>query len=307
MTADNDTLHDLAMAQGGILFSSQAAAFGLNSSRTARQLRRAGWTAMYRGAWAAPGKDVDVRLRLRAIQLQRPRLTVSHRTAAAAHRIEVGRGPHPIELTDASGAASVTVYGMRVHRLPLAEEEITDVDGIRVTTVVRTTCDLLRTLPCHAAVIAADSVFARGMADLRQVSEALATGPRRARTGTARQALALADPSSGSPAESKARLEMHEAGLHPESQAEVHTAQGRIRRVDFLFRDQGLAVEIEGFAWHGSRAAHQEDTIRFNELTSSPQIRRLLRFTRDDVLYRPRLFVRTVQGSLSHLDRSWPG
>ncbi|MEV0266319.1 hypothetical protein AB0I49_33930 [Streptomyces sp. NPDC050617] len=307
MTADNDTLHDLAMAQGGILFSSQAAAFGLNSSRTARMLRRAGWTAMYRGAWAAPGKDIDLRLRLRAIQLQRPRLTASHRTAAAAHRIEVGRGPHPIELTDSSGTASVTVYGMRVHRLPLAEEEITDVDGIRVTTVVRTTCDLLRTLPCHAAVIAADSVFARGMADLRQVAEALAAGPRRARTGTARQALALADPSSGSPAESTARLEMHEAGLRPDSQAEVVTAQGRTRRVDFLFREQGLAVEIEGFAWHGSRAAHQEDTIRFNELTSSPQIRQLLRFTRDDVLYRPRLFIRTVQSSLSHLERSRPG
>ncbi|MEU1375246.1 hypothetical protein ABZ442_16490 [Streptomyces triculaminicus] len=79
--------------------------------------------------------------------------------------------------------------------------------------------------------------------------------------------LALADPRAGSPAETLARLRMHDAGLHPETQAvPVVPATGRRIYPDFLFRRQGLVVETEGYAWHGSRAQHQRDVIRFNAL-----------------------------------------
>ncbi|MDQ1027158.1 hypothetical protein QF035_004740 [Streptomyces umbrinus] len=47
-------------------------------------------------------------------------------------------------------------------------------------------------------------------------------------------------------AETIARLRLHDAGLCPESQAELRTLDGRRRYVDFLFRAEGPAVEIEG-------------------------------------------------------------
>lgn len=71
--------------------------------------------------------------------------------------------------------------------------------------------------------------------------------------GRARRRLELADPTSGSPAETIARLRMYDAGLHPETQAELITPGGRRRFLDFFFRAEGLAVEVEGYAYHGTR------------------------------------------------------
>ncbi|MEU1784135.1 hypothetical protein ABZ545_32355 [Streptomyces abikoensis] len=214
--------------------------------------------------------------------------------------------------------------GVVVHAIRLAARETTVVAGVRVTTALRTICDLLMALPAHEAVIAADFVLGQGLADREQTREALGPdrhphgrldgrpgrhldgrcGRRRRNVRSAREALALADPASGSPAESMARLWMHGVGLHPESQAEVTTPNGRLLRLDFLFRAEGLGVEIEGHTWHGSRSAHQNDILRFNELSGCEGIRQVLRFSGDDVFRRPRLMIHTIQEALSRLRES---
>ncbi|WP_328769600.1 hypothetical protein [Streptomyces sp. NBC_00286] len=66
---------------------------------------------------------------------------------------------------------------------------------------------------------------------------------------------------------------MHDAGLHPESQAELRTPNGRRRYLDFLFRAEGLAVEIEGYAYHGTRESHRRDIARFNEIHQCKEVR----------------------------------
>ncbi|MFC5146128.1 hypothetical protein [Streptomyces aureoversilis] len=298
MKADHPRLRELAVAQGGFVLTSQAVAAGLSRGGAARSLRRAGWTRLHAGAWAEPGRQADLRLRLRALQLNRPELVVSHSSAAAAHGVALIRPCRP-EFTSRVGRRRAV--DAVVHRLPPAEAEVTVVSGVRVTTAVRTLSDLLRALPADEAVIAADSALAHGLVCRDDVARALEASARRPRTRAARQAPALTDPASGSPAESKARLEMGRAGLHPDSQAEVTTARGRTVRLDFLFRAAGLGIEIEGFAWHGTRAAHQNDTMRFNELAGCPEVRRVLRFTRDDVFHRPRLVIRTIRRALDDL------
>ncbi|MCD9192791.1 hypothetical protein [Streptomyces albireticuli] len=298
MRADQRRLREVAAAQGGIVLAAQAAGAGLRADGVARSLRRAGWSRILPGAWAEPGRVVDLPLRLRAWQLRHPELVASHSSAAAAHGIALLR-PYGAELT-APGRGR-RAAGAVVHGIPVAEEEVTAVAGVRVTTPVRTVCDLLRTLPLEEGVIAADSALARGAVDTGEVEASLAASSRRPGTRRARRALALTDAGCGSPAETKARLEMRGAGLRPESQAEVVTARGRTARLDFLFRAEGLGVEIEGFTWHGSRAAHQNDTMRFNDLAGCPELRRLLRFTRDDVFHRPRLTVRTIEAALAGL------
>ncbi|MGW2600989.1 type IV toxin-antitoxin system AbiEi family antitoxin domain-containing protein [Streptomyces klenkii] len=291
-------LHELAAAQGGVVLTSQAVAAGLSRGAAARSLRRAGWARLHVGAWAEPGREPALRLRLRAAQLHCPELVASHSAAAAAHGIALIRPCRP-EFTSVRGRRRGA--GALVHRIPLAESEVAVVSGVRVTTAVRTLCDLLRVLPQDEAVIAADSALSHGLVRREEVAQALEEAPRRPGTRAARRALALADPASGSPAETKARLEMAAAGLHPESQAEMTTAGGRTARLDFLFRAEGLGIEIEGFTWHGTRAAHQNDTMRFNDLAGCAGLRRILRFTRDDVFHRPRLMVRTVRRALDDL------
>ncbi|WP_251020380.1 endonuclease domain-containing protein [Streptomyces sp. ISL-98] len=132
------------------------------------------------------------------------------------------------------------------------------------------------------------------------VAAALESGPRRG-LRTARAWLALADRKSGSPPETLARLRIHDAGLHPESQVGVRPLGGRRRSVDFLFRAEGLAVEIEGYTYHGTRAAHQRDVARFNELAGCEPIRRILRFTAVDVYRRPASMIAEIHKALASL------
>ncbi|MEV3861401.1 hypothetical protein AB0J38_44730 [Streptomyces sp. NPDC050095] len=122
--------------------------------------------------------------------------------------------------------------------------------------------------------------------------------PRHRHAARAREWLALVDPTSDSPAETVARLHMADAGLRPESQAEVFTADGRQVLLDFLFRAEGLAVEVEGYAYHGTREHHRRDIDRFNRIQSCPEVRALLRFSALDVFRRPAHVVAEIRAAL---------
>lgn len=77
---------------------------------------------------------------------------------------------------------------------------------------------------------------------------------------------------------------------------------GRRAYPDFFFRAQGVVVEREGYRWHGSRAQHQRDTARFNDLMSCAEVRRILRFTASDVYRRPGAMIRDfrdIRGALA--------
>lgn len=115
----------------------------------------------------------------------------------------------------------------------------------------------------------------------------------------ARDWMALADRNSGSPAETVARLRMFDAGLRPESQVELRVPGGRRRYLDFLFRAEGLAVEIEGYAYHGTRESHRRDIARFNEILQCAEVRNLLRFTAMDVFRRPARIIEEIRAALA--------
>ncbi|MGW7052532.1 endonuclease domain-containing protein [Streptomyces sp. NPDC054887] len=210
----------------------------------------------------------------------------------------------------AAKASGVVLPQARVHREWLPEEATAYVAGIRVTTVSRTLADLLRSSPRDEALITVESAVSirpptgdptakrPAFTHLGAVAAALEAGPQRG-VRRARAALALADRRSGSPAETVARLHIHDANLHPEPQAQVRPPGGRRRTVDFLFRAEGVAVEIEGYAYHGDRDAHERDVRRFNELSLCQPIRRSLRFTAMDVYRRPDTMIEEIRSALA--------
>lgn len=311
MTGDTVSLTALAGSQGGVLLTAQALEGGWPRRRLNRRLREESWARIHRGAWAEPGQAVNAEARLRAIQLQRPELVVSHRAAASLHDIELR--VRRIELTGLGGGRPLP-HAAVLHRLPLTADEITVLDGLRVTTVPRTLADLLRCGPRDEALVAVESAVSRRpsragpgsrrreLTSLGQVAAAIEAAPSMRGTKSARAWLALSDPQSGSPAETIARLRFHDAGLRPESQAPlIVPSTGRRICPDFLFRAEGLAVEVEGYKWHGSKAQHQNDTIRYNELTACPEVRRILRFTAIDVFDRAQWVIRTVRQALVEL------
>ncbi|MET9518664.1 type IV toxin-antitoxin system AbiEi family antitoxin domain-containing protein [Streptomyces sp. NPDC002994] len=315
-TGELVSLTALAKRQRGVLLTRQAIDLGWTPSRLNRLLRRDGWTQVRRGSWAEPGLAVDRMVRLRAIQLAHPRLVASHGTAAWLHEIELPwtttAGEPGLEFTAPAPASTSLALPPRdrVHRASLAVDATAYVAGIRVTTVTRTLADLLRSSPREEALVAVESAVSirplradprahrPAFTHLGAVATALESGPRRGvRMG--RASLRLADRRSGSPAETVARLRIHDAGLHPEPQAHVRPPGGRRLSVDFLFRAEGVAVEIEGYAYHGDRAAHDRDVRRFNELTLCERIRRSLRFTAIDVYRRPDAMIEEIRRALA--------
>lgn len=309
-------MYELAiLARGGVLLTVWAVAAGCPPGRLAARLRRAGWQWICRGAWAAPGKEVDWRVRATALQWLRPELVCSHGTAAALHRIErLGAGDRAAGLLEftalpPTGTSRGDRIRVRTTRY-LTDHDRTIRRGLRTTTPARTVGDLIRDAGSREeAVVVADSALARrAVAGVRREPlvryEELAAELAADRRGAARARtwLPLAEPASGSPAETVARLRIRDAWLLPESQPTLRTEDGRLLlRPDFLFRAEGLAVEVEGYAFHGTRGAHERDVARFNALQSCPEVRRVLRFTADEVFHRPDRMTDTIRAALTSL------
>ncbi|MBT2439398.1 hypothetical protein J7E93_04530 [Streptomyces sp. ISL-36] len=302
-----------SIARGGVLLAVWAYAAGWSHGRLRRRLAAEGWQRICRGAWAAPGKEVDWKVRATAIQLLRPELVGSHGTAAAVHRIERLGGDEPFDVLDFIVRRASLAHageGLRVRSTAhLTDQDCLTRRGLRVTGPARTVGDLIRSCATREeAVVVADSSLSRRTVRgvrreplVRHGDLAAELAARRPGAVRARAWLRLADAAAGSAAETVARLRMHDANLHPESQPFLHTRSGRALRPDFLFRAAGLAVEIEGFAFHGTRHAHDRDVRRYNDLTDCPAVRRILRFTARDVFHRPEHMIVAIRGALGHL------
>lgn len=312
--ADTLAVHDLTrLTHNGVLLTAHARAAGWPARHLTRRLRSDGWLQIHRGAWSPPGVIVDWRLRARAIQILRPHMVCSHSTAAALHRIELlanGSEVGHLEFSTVVRGSARRHGGVHVHMLQVSDGDRTVRNGLVVTAAVRTVGDLIRAGPRDEAVVAADSALSpRRVANVIRPAlvtcAALAAELATPRPGAyqARQWLRLADPSAGSPAETFARLHMHDAGLHPASQVVLRTPGGRTIRPDFLFRGEGLAVEIEGYAFHGTREAHGRDVRRFNELAGCESVRRVLRFTATEVFRSPDAVVASIRHALTDLSR----
>ncbi|MFF0073779.1 hypothetical protein [Streptomyces sp. NPDC005494] len=301
------------LTHNGVLLTAHALAAGWPARRLTRRLRRDGWARIHRGAWSAPGVPVDWLLSARAMQILRPRLVASHRTAAALHGIELlwsGPGSAPLEFSTTYRGSTDRPAGVRVRwATSLADKDRTVRKGLAVTTPARTVADLLRAGPGDdEAVVAADSALSpRRVAGVTRPALVTLAGltaelaPPLDGAQRARLRLRLTDPAAESPAETVARLRMHDAGLHPASQVELRAQSGRSLRPDFLFLAEGLVVEIEGYAFHGTREAHARDALRFNELATCAGVRRVLRFTAAEVFRRPDAMVATIRAALTDL------
>ncbi|MFF7976803.1 hypothetical protein [Streptomyces sp. NPDC007905] len=306
-----------ALADRGVLLTSRAVEAGWPRRSLSRALRAQGWTRLRHGAWAEPERDPDLLTRLRAVLLREPRLIVSHGSAAALWRIETldGGRKAPLEFIDPHLTLRRVGSGVRVHRMPLSTRDVVERQGLRLTNPPRTLADLLRRGPRDAAIVAVESALTyRRVGHVRRAPltepDEITAALQSALQGSvrARNWLRLSDPLAGSPAETIARLRMYDADLHPESQAELRPPDGHRRVVDFLFRSAGLGVEIEGYAYHGTRDAHRQDIARYNQLLRCPEIRSLLRFSAEDVFHRPAYMIEEIRAALADLaDQAEPG
>ena len=169
-----------------------------------------------------------------------------------------------IELIRGPSASGRPASGTITHRLELPEADIVDIDGLRVTSPLRTAFDVGRTPPRWRAIGYLDALAAAIPIDLGQLA-AFAQSQRGIRgVVQLRELVGLVDPTSESPGESSFRLFLHDVGLpKPQTQIEVFDDHGNfIARHDFGYAEHKIAIEYDGEEYHSTPHQLASDSAR---------------------------------------------
>lgn len=233
--------------------------------RPAAMLRAEGWNwrqlqrAVDRGVLTRPlhgfygsGRDLtDTEkhlVRARGILRRQGRdVVLSHASAALLHGLPVEvADPELVQLTAPPPARGRIRSGYHLHVARLDADEVTELDGIRATSLERTAADLARSVPYAWGVIGMDAALRRGVRrdDLHAIADRCG---RFAGVGTLRRVIDFADGRSESPLESISRVTMARAGIPaPELQLQVVGESGWVAISDFGWPDRGVVGEADG-------------------------------------------------------------
>ena len=141
--------------------------------------------------------------------------------------------------------------------------DVADLEGLRVTTPLRTACDLGRLLHRDQAFAAMDSLAGLGAFCVDEL--VMATGRFAGYRGVVQlRALApLVDPASQSPGESILRLRWLDAGLpRPACQVEVPAPGGGSYWVDIGLEEERFGAEYDGEDFHTEDDAEHDEERR---------------------------------------------
>ena len=211
--------------------------------------------------------------RLRAIKMVAPQnAVVCDETAAWVRGLDVfapGRR-HDFQpaLVARHGVGRVRHRGSRARQAIIRSEDIEYVEGVHVTTPVRTVSDLLRKLYRPYALAAADAFAHAGMVEVDAVVEHVARLKGYRGIVQARSLAVLIEPRTQSPGESWQRLRMLDAGFPPpEPQFEVVDDFGRSFFIDLPYPERLIASEYDGSEFHTAVPHRMKDHDRRDYLT----------------------------------------
>jgi very-short-patch-repair endonuclease len=265
---------DIADTQQGLAAHAQLLALGLTPASIQRR-RRSGYLrpTPHEGVYAVGHAALAPLAReMAAVLACEPNAVLSHHSAAAVW----GMCP-----TDPDGPVHVTVVGRNpgrragavVHRARAVQS--THREGIPVTTPVRTLIDLVATVSTRQLERAFDEARIKGLISSGVLREALARHPR-CRGASVLRALATDDRRT-----TITRSELEERFLALIRRARLPAPEVNARlgawSVDFLWRAQRVAVELDSYAFHTTRGAFERDREKDHALRAHHID--LLRFT----------------------------
>jgi very-short-patch-repair endonuclease len=222
---------------------------------------------------------------------------LSHHSAAVAHGWSAKWPPTTPWITVPRNRKMSTTSRRGLH---VAYRDVSSRERSRgVTGHLRTVLDCAMKLPFDEALCIADSALRVGDVD-RDELQAAAGRLRGPGAGEARRVAALADGRAANPFESCLRaiaLEVEGLTLRPQVQV---AEPGLFATVDLGDVVRKVAIEAEGFEFHGTRSGLERDCRRYTELTIYGW--RVLRFTWHDVMYRSDWVRWTIETLVAELD-----
>ncbi len=275
----------------------EALADGWSDEELGRLTRQGRWTRLRRGAYVESAGPPDVLTRHRLLVdatlagLRRPAV-VSHQSAAVLWGFPLwGCRLDQVHVTRPPGATTAAGRSLRVHVARMPDDEVTAVDGIAVTSPLRTALDLARTASFEAGVVVLDAAIGRHLVEPAALHARVtaATGVKGVRQ--AARVVALADSRSESVGESRSRVLLHRLGLPPSDlQFEVRAPGGLlVARTDFVWEGERVVGEFDGRVKYGRllRPGQDPGDAVFEEKRREDLIRdedwRVVRWTWDDL------------------------
>jgi hypothetical protein len=244
----------------------EATKLGVNH-QSRRVLMKAGMiVSRTRGVFQAAGLKDCLELRIAILSLVVPAdCVVTDRTAAWLWGAHMALAPN-----DHLTVPRVSVFAPPGRRLrnglivsgerDLTSADVVQLDGLQVTTPLRTACDLLRLLHRDQALAAGDALAALGQFAVDHVVAELTRFKGYRGIIQARALAPLLDPGAESAMESISRLRWHDAGLpRPQCQVIETAPGGSWYAIDIGLPDELFGVEFFGEEFHAEDQAQHDD------------------------------------------------
>lgn len=228
-----------------------------------------------RGVYAARDVPDDAASRARAAAIVlAPHVVVSDRSAAWIHGVDAFDPtaldfPPDLEVVSVDGEPTRR-DGVLGGKRALLPEDVMKLHGIRVTTPVRTACDLACQRGRYAALAVLDAFMRIHGLTHRDLEHAAQRYAGRRGVRQLRELLRLASPLAESPGESWTRMAIADAGLPmPQLQVWVDVpAHGRAR-LDLAYPSLRIAIEYDGEEFHTSEPDREADRLRRKALRAA--------------------------------------
>jgi hypothetical protein len=212
--------------------------------------------------------DHGLKIRAAALVIP-PDAAITGRSAAWLWGARLATADDPVDVVRSPRRRLGLANEIRVRTSPVPSADISDVDGVKVTTPLRTAWELALRLDLVEAVTYCDAIARQGL-----IAPAALASYVRDRAGEhgcriAGRVFSLIDGRSESPQESRLRLHMALADLPPPvPQYEIRVDGQFVARVDFAWPDLKVAVEYDG-TWHADTGQLVRDRERLNRLQAA--------------------------------------
>jgi len=260
----------LAERQHGVIARGQLLALGLGASTVKHRVGHGRLHPMHRGVYALGHRRLSVHGRFMAAVLAAgPGAVLSHRSAAELWGIRASASQR-VEVSAPTRRRAGR--GVRAHLASLANDELTELEEIPVTTASRTLLDLAAVLDGQRLERALREAEFRRLGDATSLTVLLKRHPRRRGTALLRRILAAGRLGDGV---TRGELEdcfvafLDAAGLPRPGLNRHIEAAGRLIECDSVWRDGRLIVELDGHATHGRRSAFEDDRARDRALSAA--------------------------------------
>lgn len=253
-----ERIHEIAARQHGVVTRTQLRGAGLSRGVIEHRVARGVLRRVHRGVYRVGPITARYQDEMAAVLALGPGAALSDRTAAALWGMRPRQTEAPIEVT---GARSLRgIEGVRLHRRRIEDDEVTLRHGLPLTTPARTILDLAAGVGSYELERALARGTRRDVVALDDVQSMLARHPHQPGCRTLRAILETA----AGPALTRSQAEAVFLALVRKHGAPRPRTNATVRglEVDFYWPDQGVVVEVDGFAYHSRRGAFENDHDR---------------------------------------------